>query len=83
MAARSGRTNRMTLWQRAELWLLNLAERRIIPLLRVARCATSFARTSIASRRACPRAFTIMVSARNAMIRMGASLRDAAAIWGS
>jgi hypothetical protein len=23
----------MTLWQRAELWLLNLAERRIIPLL--------------------------------------------------
>jgi hypothetical protein len=33
MDALSGRTHRMTLWQRAELWLLNLAERRIIPLL--------------------------------------------------
>lgn len=40
-------------------------------------------RTSIAPRRACTRAFTIMASDRNAMIRIGARLRDAAAIWGS
>jgi hypothetical protein len=33
MGARSDGTHRMTLCQRAELWLLNLGERRIIPLL--------------------------------------------------